>query len=1036
MLRTPAPIGPLRRPRRFDNATRGLDMIRRPSLKRTHVLILLLMLAPGAVGGQEVGKPVDFAGEIYPLLRRACLDCHGKDKQKGQLRLDERRFAVETSGVVVPGNPEESELVRRVSLPPGDDEFMPANGKPLSPAEIERLRAWVLQGARWPEQLEPARHWSYVKPLRPELPQVGAVDWPRSAIDRFVLARLEREGLRPAPEADRMTLIRRLSLDLVGLPPAPAEVDAFLADASPDAVERLVDRLLASPGFGERWARPWLDLARFSDSHGFQRDDLRDLWAYRDWVIQALNADMPFDRFSIEQLAGDLLPGATEAQRIATGFHRCATTNVEAGSIPEETRINQVIDRVNTTATVWLGSTFACAQCHDHKYDPFTQRDYYQLLAFFNSTEIEADRSNPKVPGSIRFLGPAMPLSDPEHDAARRGLQEALDQVKREMAEHQRALANDLEGWASSIAADLDRAPRTTVLTIREFASREGAASQILDDGSVLLSDDPPDEDTYQITVETDLTDIRAFKLEALTDPSLPGRGPGRGDAARPNFVLHTFSVRQAPSGDESQTSPVRLVQAQASFSQAKFDVAGAIDDNPKTGWAIAPRFGEPHWAIFRTEAPVGSSQGTTLTFTLVQQLGGGRTIGRLRLSAITGDPGLDQVPGDVARLVRTPPGDWKAKDRAKLLEFRAARDAKTLACRQQVERLEKERAVLVPATSLVMKELDRPRVTHAFRRGDYRTPGEILQPATPGFLHALPDGPPERNRLALARWLVDRANPLVARVTVNRWWAELFGHGLVASLEDFGVKGEPPTHPELLDWLAAEFMDSGWSMKHVIRTIVLSATYRQASQVAPELLARDDRNRLYARGPRIRMDAEMIRDNALTIAGLLSLKQAGPPIRPFQPDGLWVKIGGEKYDYVPSPGGDRYRRGVYVVWKRAAPYPSFVNFDATERLTCTVRRSRSNTPQQALTLLNDPVYVEAAQAFAGRILAELPHAGLEERLRHAFRLCTARPPDSVELHILRTLYQRQLAASGAEFAAWQAVATALLNLDETITKG
>jgi hypothetical protein len=320
------------------------------------------------------------------------------------------------------------------------------------------------------------------------------------------------------------------------------------------------------------------------------------------------------------------------------------------------------------------------------------------------------------------------------------------------------------------------------------------------------------------------------------------------------------------------------------------------------------------------------------------------------------------------------------------------------------------------------------------FRRGDYRSPGETLEPATPGFLHASPDGP--RDRLALARWLVDRENPLVARVTVNRWWAELFGHGLVASLEDFGVKGESPTHQELLDWLAAEFMDSGWSMKHVIRTIVLSATYRQASQIAPELLARDDRNRLYARGPRFRLDAEMIRDNALAIAGLISLKQSGPPIRPLQPDGLWIKIGGEKYDYVPSPGEDRYRRGVYVVWKRAAPYPSFVNFDATERLTCTVRRSRSNTPQQALTLLNDPVYVEAAQAFAGRILAEMPHAGLEERLRHAFRLCNARPPDAAELHILRTLYQRQLAASRTEIAAWQAVATALLNLDETITKG
>jgi hypothetical protein len=997
------------------------------------MLLVPLLCAPRAGRGQPSEAKVDFAVEVYPILRRACFDCHGKEKQKGDLRLDERRHAVADADVIVPGHPEQSELIRRVSLPREDDEAMPARGTPLSQAEVERLRLWILQGAPWPDQLGPARHWSYSAPVRPPLPQVSDRAWPQRPLDHFVLARLEREGIHPAPEADRATLIRRLSLDLVGLPPTPVEVDAFLADRTPQAIERLVDRLLASPGFGQRWARPWLDLARYGDSHGFQRDDLRDLWAYRDWVIAALNADMPFDRFSIEQLAGDLLQGATPQQRIATGFHRSAPTNVEAGSIPEETRISQVIDRVNTTATVWLGTTLACAQCHDHKYDPFTQRDYYQLLAFFNNTAIEADRSNPKVPGSIRFLGPTMTLARPAVAAARRPLQDALEKIQREIAERRRALDADLDAWARVRVRDLGQTPQTKVLEIRDFESAEGAAAKTLDDGSVLLTDDPPDRDTYVVTAETDLTDIRAFRLEALTDPSLPGSGPGRGDAKRPNFVLNSFTVRAAPRVHPSQSEPLRLVRPRASFSQTKFDIAGAIDDDPKSAWAIAPRFGAAHWAIFETPAPVGFPGGTTLTFTLAQQFGAARTIGRLRLSVITGDPNSDQVPEAIARLVRTPPDGWSAQDRARLIDDRATRDPGIQQCRQEAERLEKALAAIAPETTQVMQELDRPRSSHLFRRGDYRTPGERVEPATPEFLHPLPDGP--RDRLALARWLVDRENPLVARVTVNRWWAELFGQGLVATPEDFGLKGEPPTHPELLDWLAVEFMDGGWSMKRVLRQVVLSATYRQSSIATPAQRARDDRNRFLARGPRLRMDAEMIRDNALAIAGLLCLDPGGPPIRPFQPDGLWTKIGGEKYDYVVTPGTGRYRRGVYVVWKRAAPFPSFVNFDAPGRMTCTVARSRSNTPQQALTLLNDPVYVEAAEALARRILTELPQADTDLRLRHAFRICTARWPDAAELQVLRTLESQQRAANGAGLPAWYAVASVLLNLDETITK-
>ncbi len=728
---------------------------------------LALLLVPVATTPLPA---VDFGRDVYPILRQACFDCHGPDKQRGKLRLDSRAAALRA---IVPGKADASELYRRIILAADAEGVMPARGDRLSAAQVATLRAWIEGGAPWPEQVQTARNWEYLPPVRPAVPAVRDDAWARTAIDHFVLARLEKEGLRPSPEADAYTLLRRLYLDLTGLPPSPREVEEFVRDVSAKpqaAVEQVVEKLLASPHFGERWARPWLDLARYADSHGFQRDDFRSSWAYRDWVIQALNADMPFDRFTIEQLAGDLLPGATLEQQIATGFHRCAPTNCEAGSEPEETRVNQVFDRVNTTAAVWLGTTLECAQCHDHKYDPFTMKDYYQLFAYFNSTALEADRTNPKVPSSIQFRGPSLPL------------------------------------------------------------------------------------------------------------PGMAGN---------------------------------------------------------------------------------------------------------------------------------------------------------------------KE------ATTLVMQELATARESFLFQRGNYRDRGPKVEPGTPAIFPRLADGP--ANRLALARWLVSRANPLAARVTVNRWWAEIFGRGLVSTLEDFGSKGEPPTHPELLDWLAVEFMDSGWSMKHLLRQIVLSSTYRQAAKLTPALRARDDENRLLGRGPRFRMDAEMIRDNALASAGLLSHKLYGPPARPYQPDGLWNRIGGVKVDYVLSPGEDRYRRGLYVVWKRSVPYPSFVSFDATARYTCTVKRSRSNTPLQALTLLNDPVYVEAAMALARRVVTEKPAADLDDRLHHAVGLCLGRPPRPAELSVLRQLHDSSRAAtdpralfanfpvprnvSMEEFAGWYAVATALLNLDETITR-
>ncbi|HEX3657362.1 MAG TPA: PSD1 and planctomycete cytochrome C domain-containing protein [Pirellulales bacterium] len=1039
-------------------------------------ILLLGTAAPLAWSAETDPARVDFARDINPLLKRSCLECHSAKRTEGELRLDvrEKALAGGASGpVIVSGKPDSSELVRRISRPAGDDEIMPSRGAPLAAAEIELIRTWIRQGAVWPDHVQSATHWAYVRPVRPKVPKLSNNSqqraWVRSPIDALVLARLQRAGLHPSPEADRATLIRRLSLDLIGLPPTPAEVAAFVGDQHPQAYERLVDRLLASQQFGVRWARPWLDAARYADSHGFQRDDLRDIWAYRDWVVDAFNRDMPFNQFTIEQLAGDLLPGATESQKIATGFGRNAPTNVEAGSDPEETRVNQVLDRVNTLGMIWLGSTLECCQCHDHKYDPFSARDYYGLFAFFNNTALEADRNNPKVPGSIAFRGPTMNVADPELEAKRKPLAAELAELDRQLATRATELHKTADAWEHELSGHLSSQPQEQVLEILDFDSLAGSASEILPDKSVLVSGETPDRDTYTVEAATTLTGIRAIKLEALTDPSLPGSGPGRGDANRPNFVLQSFEVTAAPkSGGKAQ--PVKFRQAKADFSQKNFEPAGAIDDSPKTAWAIAPKFHAPHWAIFETAEPIGFAGGTKLTVTLEQNHGAGRTIGRLRLTALV-RPDPNSTPAAVVKALAIPAKKRTPEQAKALAKFQLDQDTKYRELQDARTQTQQKLAKLKPPTTLVMSELDKPRASAVFMRGDFRNPGDAVEPSTPAVLPPMTVTPSERNRLALARWLVQPNHPLVARVTVNRWWAELFGHGIVTTPEDFGIKGQPPTHPELLDWLATEYIDNGWSLKKLLRTIVLSATYRQTSTLSPELAARDDQNLLYARAARFRLDAEAIRDSALSIAGLLSLEQGGAPVRPFQPDGLWVKVGGQKVDYIVSPGEQQYRRGLYVVLKRAAPYPSFVNFDANARLACRVKRPRSNTPLQALTLLNDPVYVEAALGLARRVLIDAPphprplsHKGrgekddtVDARLAYLFQLAVARTPDSAEVAVLHKLWDAQRAAAKAnptaareligklklppgvaadEFAAWYATATAILNLDETINRG
>jgi hypothetical protein len=1028
-------------------------------LLATAVLTLAAMIAAANSRSVSAAKPdqkraVDFAQDVYPILRRACFECHGQEKQEGDLRLDRRDDALEY-GSIEPGNPDDSELLRRILLPRGHDEVMPAIGDPLPKRQIAIIRRWIQQGAMWPEDFKVEQHWAYLAAQRAKPPAVTNPDWTMSPIDRFVLKRLEEEGLSPSPQATPEKLVRRVYLDLIGLPPSPKEVDAYLSNPSDKRFEQLVDDLLKRPQFGERWARPWLDLARYADSHGFQRDNLRDIWAYRDWVIQALNADMPFDQFTIEQIAGDLLPDATESQRIATGFHRCTPTNVEAGSLPEETRIEQVIDRVNTTGAVWLGTTLECCQCHDHKYDPFSQKDYYQLLAFYNSTKMEADRAS-KSPSSIKFNGPSMQVSNPQRDTRRAELQKQLAGVTRQQAARRNELASSLEAWLAEFSQSLAEAPRTHVLDVADFES-EGTTDSFkrLDDGSILLlGGDPPSTDVYTMRVRTQLAGIRAFRLDVLRHDSLPGKGPGRGDPKRRNFLLNEFSIglrqvasvsdsNKAETADDASAKKLAFSSAKASFSQKNWDVAGAFKSAPKTGWAIAPQFDRSHWATFILSEPLDVPENSELVFTLKQEFGGARTIGCFRLSAVTGNIDAESVPDAIVKTAAKPAAKWSKNDRNKLVDYRVTQDNETRQLGRERAELENQIRQLASDTTLVMIELDKPRMSTLFERGDYRNPGEPVQPATPAILHSMPQGPP--NRLTLARWLVSPQNPLVARVTVNRWWAELFGQGIVPTVEDFGIKGEQPTHPELLNWLAVEFVENGWSMKKLLKTIVLSATYQQSSRVTPELLEKDDLNRLLARGPRLRMDAEMIRDNALAISGLLSLKQFGPPIRPYQPDGIWNKVGGTAYQYEVSPGSEQHRRGIYVVLKRGTPYPSFSNFDATARLACTVKRSRTNTPLQALTLLNDPVYVEAARALAKRVRTDKAKEPLDAQLDYAFQLCTARRPTDSERNILRVLYQRQIEAStkriegskktAAEADAWYSVVTVLLNMHETITK-
>jgi hypothetical protein len=1025
--------------------------------------MILLLIGPGqtmaddpprALPAAAQGK-VDFSRDISPILSRTCYRCHGAKKHEGGLALHEpeRAMAGGDSGpVILPGKSADSRLIRYVAgLDP--DNVMPPEGagEPLSPTQIGLLRGWIDQGAQFPEaagdRASKSRHWAFQPPARPILPAVKNQAWPRNPIDHFVLARLDREGLVPSPEAPRETLIRRLSLDLIGLPPTPAEVSAFLDDQRPDAYEQLVDRLLGSPLHGECWGRHWLDRARYADTNGYEKDRERSIWPYRDWVIRAINRDMPFDQFTIEQIAGDLLPDATLDQRIATGFHRNTMINEEGGIDIEEFRYAASIDRVSTTGAVWLGLTIGCAQCHSHKYDPITQREYYRFLAFLNN----ADEPEIDVPD------PVIARKQAEIDARIAALQAGLE------SHYPRQGPASLESrriaWEKTV-----HPVRWTVLRPSRMVSRKHATLMVQPDGSVLAGGDKPNNDVYEIECPIPASGLTALRLEVLTDPSLPEGGPGRAPLFQVgDFLLTEFQLAAADEGLAFAAVPLR--RATEDYAAPGRSAALAIDGISDTGWSVNGRIGQPHSAVFELKEAISAGHARMLRVTMHQEFIHQMTIGRFRLSATADRAPVSAsgLPAEDEEILLVTPEQRSMEQVQRLNRHYLAIAPELAAARKPIEELRKSRPLF--PTSMVMQErrAEHARVTQIHKRGEFLKVGEAVPPGVPAALHPLPSGT-KPDRLALARWLVDERNPLVGRVIMNQAWQSVFGRGLVTTTEDFGTQGARPTHPELLDWLASELPGQGWSLKAMLRLMVTSATYRQGSHTSPELLARDPRNELLARGSRYRVSAETVRDIALAASGLLTTSIGGPSVHPPQPEGATALAYGTN-PWPTSSGADRYRRGLYTYLKRTAPYAAFITMDAPTSETTCVRRERSNTPLQALTLLNDEVFLEASQALARRALAASSGSSPEDRIGHLFRLCLAREPRPEEVARVQAYLNRQLArlrsggldaariASPAgqphptpllalprgvplnELAAWTAVARAILNLDETVTK-
>ncbi|MDE0866002.1 MAG: PSD1 and planctomycete cytochrome C domain-containing protein [Rubripirellula sp.] len=942
--------------------------------------------------------------DIRPILAEHCFACHGLDSvaREAELRLDERKVAVD-SGAIVPGKPDQSELMARLTAT--DPEMVmppPETGHKLSSVQVSILKQWIAEGAQY------QRHWSFISPRKVDFPETVDDQWATRPIDRFVLHRLEQSGLPPSGPTDRASLLRRVSLDITGLPPTLEQAREYLSDSSPEAYEALVDRLLESENYGEHWARMWLDLARYADTKGYEKDRHRDIWRYRDWVIDAFNRDLPFDQFTIEQLGGDLLPERTDDQILATAFHRNTMTNDEGGTDNEEFRIAAVKDRVDTTMQVWMGLTMGCAKCHSHKYDPISIRDYYSFFAYFNQTQ-DADNEAPFYP---------TPTAEQTHELTM--LAADLQRATELSTQRPGDFAERFEAWKQLLAEN----PLWQPLSLVEFKSEAGVQMHQDDQARLIASGDRPEKDTWQITFELPLLQGEE-KYTSLRIEHFP-QAIGGGEWVDKNVAVRELTVELIQS--DGTVDMQKMKNPRATFSQKGWNVAAAVDGKPDAGWGLSPRFTEPQAALFDFEKPIA---GGTLKVTLEQQYGEGLLLGRSRFS-------ISRHPVQRLRAELQPALEETFSKTVFPETMRRIKEVET--AKNRLDDLKRR----IPKTPVMLELGDkRQRKTRIHNRGNFLDQSDEVSPSV---LVSFGNMPPEApvNRLGVARWLVQADNPLTARVMVNRIWARIFGIGLVETEEDFGTQGMLPSHPMLLDWLAVDFREQGWSIKRLIKTIVMSKTYRQSPAVSEKALEIDPRNRLLSRGPRFRLSAEMVRDQALAVAGLLVTKVGGPSVMPPQPTGIWKSTySGEKWKN--SVGPDRFRRGLYTYLKRTSPYPAMTTFDAGSGEVCQIRRIRTNTPLQALVTLNDVVFMEAAGALAKRM--ESSGKTLPDKFAAGFQMVLVRKADGVEIDRLVALYdslENEMSEGQALLHSAKVdsgdprmvvIANVLLNLDETLMK-
>ena len=1020
------------------------------------LLPLLLTLITTTVKSEE---RLQFNRHIRPILAENCFYCHGPDgaHREADLRLDVREDAVRMSAII-PGDAMKSHLLERV-LTSDESELMPPpkSNKKLTAQEKDTLKRWIDEGAVY------EGHWAFIPPSVPELPKTAA-GISTHPIDLFVREKLAAHGLQPSVEADRTTLIRRLALDLTGIPPTQEEIDAFLQDASPRAYENVVDRLLDSPRYGERMALQWLDYARYADSNGFQTDSSRQMWQWRDWVIRAFNTNMPFDQFTIEQLAGDLLPTPSTQQLVATGFHRNNRINGEGGRIVEEWFAETVIDRVETTGQTWLALTVGCCRCHDHKYDPISQKEFYQLYAFFNSIDESGVLDSEGGGGKSGNSKPLISLPNEEQSRKRASLQEAVRESHELVAKAEQELPALQTEWEKSISKENTEAPNIwTPLKVESVKSAGKAKFKKLDDNSWLASGKNPDLDTYTISTPIAAGELTGIRLEVIPDSSLPNQSLGR--APNGNFVLSGLEVEIY---GKTLAEPLKLnfAKAEADYNQKGYEASTIIAKGK--GWAVDGNDPEKRLTrsiMFLADQPATIPNDATMTVRLLHKTIAGHNIGRFRLyitNVASSVAKIDKIglPESLRSAVATPVADRTAAQRSEIASFfRANVDNPFSRKQSQLDAAKKQLADFENSlpTTMIMKELPTPREAFVLRRGEYDKPGEKVSRAIPAVLPPLPEDAPV-DRLGLAKWIVSPSNPLTARVWVNRQWEKFFGVGLVKSIDNFGTQAEIPSHPELLDWLATEFVRTGWDMKGMQKQIVMSATYRQSSKAAPQAYKDDADNKLLARGPRFRLPGEVVRDQALALSGLLVEKVGGPSVRPYMPDGVWDETSkyGDLRGYKHDKNEGLYRRSLYTIWKRTAAPPTMLMFDSPSREFCTVKRSRTNTPLQALALLNEVTFVEAARVLAQR-MNDQPVEDPQSKIRWGFRQVTGRFPEQSELDVLVRGYERRVQAytsdldsakrlvawgeskvadtNPAKLAALTLTANVLLNLDEVVTK-